>query len=601
MIFLTSVQKSAPKATDITGSPRYLPWTGKPWSRYFMQFRSQVVGVVFSVIFFSLPAIAQEALFQALPSHRSVNIQQEEATIHLGDYIINGDMNLHNFSFELPSIRTNEAPSQFRSLSMQRRSLSPSQENGTGVFFDDNGFAGDYVATKVGETLHALFRRVNENGDIDHIVLRSNSRGTHSMHLELHDHKPGCGHDSHNTEIEAVTEEDSLSTLAEVTATDSTTEMYLDVLVLITPEALDYAGGEDAARAMAEQAITLSNESYDNSNVNLTLSLANVAFATDSESEDFGDDLGRLAADGDGFFDEVHGESGLRDTYYADMVVLLRSPGKYCGIGYSPSSIAALESGLYAFSVVAANCIDYYSFQHEIGHNLGLQHDVDNAPSNTAYDAPYGHRWTTEQGSTYRSVMAYSPGTRVPYFSNPDVNHEGKATGAAGEANNSAVLRIVADYAQDYRDNPNPNRESGGETGGGETGGGSEETTPGGETGGGTETGPGEGSFEEVIVTLNAKNGKKRKKKGKRSNKKKFVVKIRDFSGAPLKGRTLELVQTIGSVESVIATGQSNKRGKRSFKVKQASPEATYFARDIGSEETSRSLSIRKRSSRRRR
>ncbi|MCI5064921.1 zinc-dependent metalloprotease, partial [bacterium] len=201
--------------------------------------------------------------------------------------------------------------------------------------------------------------------------------------------------------------------------------------------------------ALIGQAIELSNESYENSQVALQLRTVHVAQTTDNESGSLVEDLTNLQGSTDGSFDEAH---TLRNTYGADMVVLMTAPGDYCGIGYSPSTVAGLASGTYAFSVVASNCVDYYSFQHEVGHNLGLQHDPDNAPEATAYEGSYGHRWNAEEsGLQYRSVMAYAPGTRVPYFSNPDVSHEGSRTGLSTEADNASTLSIVSAVAANYR------------------------------------------------------------------------------------------------------------------------------------------------------
>jgi hypothetical protein len=49
----------------------------------------------------------------------------------------------------------------------------------------------------------------------------------------------------------------------------------------------------------------------------------------------------------------------------------------------------------YAFNVVKDDCATgYYSFGHEIGHNLGLSHDHDNA-SGGLFDYSYGHQAPT--------------------------------------------------------------------------------------------------------------------------------------------------------------------------------------------------------------
>ena len=85
-----------------------------------------------------------------------------------------------------------------------------------------------------------------------------------------------------------------------------------------------------------------------------------------ADSGDLGSALSRFTSKGDGAADEVH---GLRDQYGADVAILLTGSGNYCGVAWL---YPGAES---AFGVVAQNCATgYYSFAHEIGHNLGLLH-----------------------------------------------------------------------------------------------------------------------------------------------------------------------------------------------------------------------------------
>ena len=74
----------------------------------------------------------------------------------------------------------------------------------------------------------------------------------------------------------------------------------------------------------------------------------------------------------DGDMDSVR---ALRDTYAADVVSLFVENAGDCGLGYVIATVGnAFES--YAFSVVKRSCATgYYSFGHELGHNMGATHD----------------------------------------------------------------------------------------------------------------------------------------------------------------------------------------------------------------------------------
>jgi len=206
----------------------------------------------------------------------------------------------------------------------------------------------------------------------------------------------------------------------------------IDVLVLYTTEAKSADGGTSAIQARVNLAIAETNQAYANSQVLQRLRLVHQAEATGySEDPSFSTMLGQLRSTSDGILDNVH---ALRDQYGADEVAMIVAGTQYCGIGYlmtTPSTSFASN----AFSVTARNCATgYYSFGHELGHNMGCHHDRGNASSG-AYPYSYGYR--TANGS-WRTVMAYSPGARIQYFSNPNVSFNGQALGVADPAPDSA-------------------------------------------------------------------------------------------------------------------------------------------------------------------
>ena len=104
-----------------------------------------------------------------------------------------------------------------------------------------------------------------------------------------------------------------------------------------------------------------------------------------------------MTAPGDGYIDNVH---ALRNTYQADVVSLItETPGSpYCGVAW----LMAGNNPAFApnaFSVVERSCMTgYYSFGHEIGHNMGLNHARADPVGTGAFSYSYGYKWTRATG-----------------------------------------------------------------------------------------------------------------------------------------------------------------------------------------------------------
>lgn len=208
----------------------------------------------------------------------------------------------------------------------------------------------------------------------------------------------------------------------------------LDVLIVYTPAARNAVGSTNGIISLANSAVAAANTSYINSNVPTRLNLVHVA-QVDYTEAGFSTDLSRLRSTSDGNIDEVH---ALRNQYSADFVAMISASNGACGIGYlMTNNSPGFQSS--AFTVTRYSCaVGNLSFAHEIGHNMGCAHDRDNA-SGGLNPYSFGHRWiSSDNNRQYRSVMSYSPGTRIPHFSNPDINYRGTPTGIAINQPNSA-------------------------------------------------------------------------------------------------------------------------------------------------------------------
>jgi len=199
-------------------------------------------------------------------------------------------------------------------------------------------------------------------------------------------------------------------------------------------------------------AIQESNTAFELSRVHTDLRLVHMYRDTEryDEAAGYSDALNKITGKTDGYMDSVHAE---RENHKADVVVLIIQNPQYCGVAWLGPSKDRM------FSVTGWNCATgYYSFAHEIMHNLGCNHDrgTTRACSSTSYN--YGYR---DPDGQFRSIMGYNCRTgqcdqikkngctRVQRVSNPDITYQGKAIGTA-TANNAKrindVRKIVAQY-----------------------------------------------------------------------------------------------------------------------------------------------------------
>ena len=200
------------------------------------------------------------------------------------------------------------------------------------------------------------------------------------------------------------------------------------VMFYYTPE---FAAATPNIEDFLDQVIAETNQGYANSQIPITVTKFCSELSTVSDTN---------TADLLGDFKTSKGSyDALRNT--ADVAALLALNFGYCGM----ASFNTYSNGR-TVSVTKKSCaLGYYSFGHEIGHNLGATHNVESA-SNYAYS--YGHAHLIEQGSAsrgYRTILGYNApnhGTRVNYYSNPAVTFPttGTPTGVAGVSDNAAIF-----------------------------------------------------------------------------------------------------------------------------------------------------------------
>ncbi len=218
----------------------------------------------------------------------------------------------------------------------------------------------------------------------------------------------------------------------------------IDVMVPYTTAAKNSTGGTSGMTSKINLAISETNSAYSLSTCTQRLVLVHIEEMIGyNEPSSFSQILTDLRGKNDGKMDNVH---SLRDTYHADCVALICKNNQYCGIAYLMTNVSpGFESN--AFSVTNYSCATgYYSFGHELGHNMGSAHDPANA-GGAAYNYSYGYRTPNNQ---YRTIMAYSPGTRIKRFSSPNVTYSGYTMGNSSQ-DNARSLNNTAPTVADWR------------------------------------------------------------------------------------------------------------------------------------------------------
>lgn len=207
------------------------------------------------------------------------------------------------------------------------------------------------------------------------------------------------------------------------------TGAQVDLLVAWTPNAeAIIGGGTPAALAFMRNYALATNSYLAASQVTERVRLVLAVRTEYTESGTYLDNLYRLQDPSDGPMDELH---VLRDAYGADLVALISNVTDVCGVAWLFGDDPA-----YGFSMTSVYCSSF-TFAHELGHNFGCCHDRDNSGGGCFTPQAYGYRFYGNSGTQWRTIMSYAPGTRIGYFSNPNVSFDGQPVGTATEYNAS--------------------------------------------------------------------------------------------------------------------------------------------------------------------
>ena len=217
----------------------------------------------------------------------------------------------------------------------------------------------------------------------------------------------------------------------------------IEVLVVYTPAAKHREGGRAAIEALIDLFVAETNQVHGNSEVIHRIRLVwkeEVDYIEDGDSRL---DLSRLFRVSDGYMDQVH---DLRDLVGADLVHLVVGRSDVGGLAALGGSFALTRSSTYAGWV----------FAHELGHNMGLNHDryevsqkrTLGSRANYGYvnqrafepNAPESARWRTIMAYTVQCVKVGGFGCAlVSYFSNPELTYRGDPMGVPADNPSTGV------------------------------------------------------------------------------------------------------------------------------------------------------------------
>lgn len=235
-------------------------------------------------------------------------------------------------------------------------------------------------------------------------------------------------------------------------------DQVIDVLVVYTSLARAAAGSTNAIKALINLGALEANDAYVNSGSHQSLNLVYVGEIAYTEPGSIETALDDLTNKHDGLLREVH---DLRGIYGADMVSLIIENTSYCGLAWVLTEPALESWHNWTFSAVRYDCVagPNWSFAHELGHNMACFHDRDNVSP----EAPeplnpwaYGFRFYGVSGTQWRTIMAYAPGNRIQYFSNPFVEYDGEFIGRPfgweDPADNTRTLGRTASFMLGLRE-----------------------------------------------------------------------------------------------------------------------------------------------------
>ncbi len=249
----------------------------------------------------------------------------------------------------------------------------------------------------------------------------------------------------------------------------------IDVLVGYSNGYAAGLGGQSQALTRINNLVDIANQAYANSQVGARIRLVHAMQVNYPDNSDNGATLEKLTGTRtvpvDAAFNALR---AARDQYGADLVSFVRKYDRLtqsgCGIAwliggdrqpYTASSAgngySVVSDGRQADGNTTYFCRDE-SLAHELGHNMGAQHDQATASSGGslkygAFAYSFGYKTDANSGNFY-DIMAYGDSGQIAYrvFSNPRVSIcGGRPCGVENQADNARTLDQTMPITASFR------------------------------------------------------------------------------------------------------------------------------------------------------
>lgn len=225
----------------------------------------------------------------------------------------------------------------------------------------------------------------------------------------------------------------------------------IDLLVAYTPAVVTRVGSEAATIEEIKSIVAFANQVHENSGTGVHFSLVFIHPLTTDADGTFLTDL-NAAASLDGVWDEL---LTLRDDYHADMVSVVvpgTQGGTLCGLAYTNGLSGSFGGSVpYMYSIVSvAPACSPVTLAHELGHNLGSQHDEASAASAGWQSYSFGYAFTGASRQRWHTVMAITADREIPFFSSPSLSFDGVSIGDSADADNARSVALAAPEVAAY-------------------------------------------------------------------------------------------------------------------------------------------------------